>query len=193
MPSDTKQRILAVAEELFARKGLEGTTIAEIADTVGMRAPGVYRHFPNKRAIYDAVLDDLMTPFTNMVDDLASLDGSNTPIEEFLTPIVNRYLERPYLARIILQATLAEGEQLQEMTQRWFIPIFEKVNALLPGDTPDTTPSAIINFHSLMLGYLSLAPFHERIFGVNPLAPGEIEQHLHTQAILADGLKNSSI
>ncbi len=55
-PADTRQRILAVAEELFADKGFPSTGIDEIARKVGIAKSVIYYHFRNKQAILDALI-----------------------------------------------------------------------------------------------------------------------------------------
>lgn len=52
----TRQRILAVAEELFADKGFPSTGIDEIARKVGIAKSVIYYHFRNKQAILDAII-----------------------------------------------------------------------------------------------------------------------------------------
>jgi AcrR family transcriptional regulator len=56
--TDTKERILGAAIALFAAKGYAATTVAEIEAAVGLSpgSGGLYRHFPSKEALLDAVL-----------------------------------------------------------------------------------------------------------------------------------------
>jgi TetR/AcrR family transcriptional regulator, cholesterol catabolism regulator len=53
---DRRELILTRAAELFARKGIAGTTVREIADAVGMLSGSLYHHFESKDAIVDEVL-----------------------------------------------------------------------------------------------------------------------------------------
>jgi len=54
-PELVRERILAVAEELFRRVGYQKTTVADIAAELGMSAANVYRFFPSKAAINGAI------------------------------------------------------------------------------------------------------------------------------------------
>ena len=56
---ETRDRILGVARELFARHGYGGTTIRMIAERAGLTDPAVYYYFPTKRDLYDELLVEL--------------------------------------------------------------------------------------------------------------------------------------
>jgi len=61
-PSDTKQRILDVARELFTTQGVQRTSLQDIADRLGITKPALYYHFPSRdelvRSIVQPMLDD---------------------------------------------------------------------------------------------------------------------------------------
>lgn len=46
------------ASELFATKGFERTTTAEICKAAGMSSGNLFHYFPNKRAIFIAIFED---------------------------------------------------------------------------------------------------------------------------------------
>lgn len=56
--ADVRQRIVAAAWDVAAEHGLDGMTLAAIADRVGMRAPSLYEYFASKAAILDALFAD---------------------------------------------------------------------------------------------------------------------------------------
>ena len=60
---DTKQRILDEALTLFSEKGYANVFVGDIADRVGIKAPSLYKHYKNKRAIFDAIIDLMNTRF----------------------------------------------------------------------------------------------------------------------------------
>lgn len=54
-PDDTRARIVDAAETLFRRLGFAKTAVADIAADLGMSPANVYRFFPSKNAIVEAI------------------------------------------------------------------------------------------------------------------------------------------
>jgi AcrR family transcriptional regulator len=54
-PDDTRARIVETAEALFRRLGFAKTAVADIAAELGMSPANVYRFFPSKAAIVQAI------------------------------------------------------------------------------------------------------------------------------------------
>jgi AcrR family transcriptional regulator len=54
----TRRRVLSVAEAQFARRGYEPTTMADVAERAGVGVGTLYHHFPDKRALLLALIDD---------------------------------------------------------------------------------------------------------------------------------------
>ncbi len=57
MASDTRNRILAVASELFIEQGYDATSLREIADRLGFTKAALYYHFQSKDEIFIALLE----------------------------------------------------------------------------------------------------------------------------------------
>ncbi len=66
MSGDTRERILAVANELFIEQGYEGTSLREIADRLDITKAALYYHFRSK----DEILETLLSPFDTLIDQL---------------------------------------------------------------------------------------------------------------------------
>ena len=58
--TDTRERILVVAERLFREIGYQKTTVADIAKALRMSPANVYRFFDSKKAINEGVACSLM-------------------------------------------------------------------------------------------------------------------------------------
>jgi AcrR family transcriptional regulator len=67
------QRILDTAETVLRRHGPEKTNVVDIARILGMSHANIYRHFPSKKALVDAVavrwLHGLMDPMEIITSD----------------------------------------------------------------------------------------------------------------------------
>jgi AcrR family transcriptional regulator len=55
----TGRKIREIAREMFAREGFSGVRLEEVAGQAGMTRGAVYHHYASKRALFEAVLDDL--------------------------------------------------------------------------------------------------------------------------------------
>lgn len=53
---DTKEKILCSALKLFARDGFEAVSVSMIADELGITKGALYKHYLNKRAIFDSIV-----------------------------------------------------------------------------------------------------------------------------------------
>ena len=53
---DTKEKILLAALGLFARDGYEAVSVSMIAGELGMTKSALYRHYQNKRDIFEQIL-----------------------------------------------------------------------------------------------------------------------------------------
>ncbi|ADB31547.1 transcriptional regulator, TetR family [Kribbella flavida DSM 17836] len=105
---DTKARIQAVALELFASKGLQQTSLRDIADQLGMTKPALYYHFASRdelvRSLAIPLIDD-MTAF------LAGLEASPADPRELL----GAYFDVTYRHRVLLQVAIRDLSVLQQM------------------------------------------------------------------------------
>jgi len=71
---ETRGRILKAAQQLFARRGYDGTTTHDLAEKAGVAEGTLFRHFENKKAILVEVvtqgwvelLTDLLTELSEM-------------------------------------------------------------------------------------------------------------------------------
>ncbi|MBR0373291.1 MAG: TetR/AcrR family transcriptional regulator, partial [Mogibacterium sp.] len=60
MAKDTKERILAVALDMFSRNGYAGTNIRELTASLGLVKSGLYKHFKSKEEIWNSLLDKMI-------------------------------------------------------------------------------------------------------------------------------------
>ena len=68
----TRQKLLEVARELFAHKGLEATTMNDIASTSGRGRRTLYTYFRNKEEIYYAVIEEELERLSEKMDEVVT-------------------------------------------------------------------------------------------------------------------------
>jgi AcrR family transcriptional regulator len=70
-PSDAadsgRERLLKVATELFALRGLEGVTIRELAEAAAVNVAAVHYHFGGKGELYAAVIEQVFSPLSTLL------------------------------------------------------------------------------------------------------------------------------
>jgi AcrR family transcriptional regulator len=74
---ERRAAVLDVASRVFAEGSYRGTTTAEIARAAGVTEPILYRHFPSKRALYLACVDETWRRLRELWD--AAVAGEPDP------------------------------------------------------------------------------------------------------------------
>jgi AcrR family transcriptional regulator len=75
-PDDTRARIIETAFELFRRLGYSKTAVADIAAELGMSPANVYRFFPSKTAIVQAICQRCLAELEEKIWAVARGGGS---------------------------------------------------------------------------------------------------------------------
>lgn len=179
----TRDLILDAAESLFASQGYTSTTIKQVAEQVGIQGPAIYKHFTNKRALFEEVLERLFAPFTTLLSDDSQMGGNQQDI-------MRQHAANPNASRILQHATLSGGEDLALLVERWYRPFFRHTRELLDQGIPGITPVTAMAFHSMLLGYLTLAPLHQAIFETNPLGGDALQELLELQEAMVVAAAN---
>src|SRR5271165_6936897 len=68
---DTRERLIAAAQQLFYRQSYLGTTLAEVAQAADVPSGNVYYHFKTKDSLLEAVIDGYQQ---QVADSCAGLD-----------------------------------------------------------------------------------------------------------------------
>lgn len=180
MAKPTAERILDAAEDIFAERGYDGASLGVISDRVGIRGPSLFNHFKNKPELYAAVLERLLDPFFALLDELIAQAPSADRARSSLEIMMNHHTARPNLARLIQHAILAEGEQFDLLVERWYRPFMVRITKLSAGALTGESPGAadrrawVMAYGSMILGYITLAPLHREVLGIDAFAADEV-------------------
>jgi len=178
----TRDRILDVAESLFAQKGLAGTAVRDIARAAGLTAPSLYNYFEGKQALYEAVIARGVQP---LFDVIAAATRGGARGEDrtgaMLDGIMDHLASHPDLARLIQHEALTDGASLEKIAQGWLRPIVSQGLLAMQTSpdnvwTEDERPLAVAAWIHVILGHFAMAPLLRSLFDFDPLAPDQIER-----------------
>jgi AcrR family transcriptional regulator len=112
---DRKDRILAAAAELAARRGFHTVGMADIGAEAGIVGSGIYRHFDSKDAILIALLDRAMD---RLQAGAARIVSSATEDRAALSALVRDHIQVAVSDRSVLAVYHREVHNLPEEDRR---------------------------------------------------------------------------
>lgn len=128
--SNTREKILETAIELFAEKGFNGTTTKEIAEAAEVNESLIFRHFSTKRDLYGAIIEKKIDDEPGIEHPLQTYKDTKDDRLIF-TSIAERMLEKcgkdSSFIRLLHFSAL-EGHELSDM---FFSTYVEYIDMLL--------------------------------------------------------------
>ena len=132
MHADTRQRLLDIAEQLFAERGFYGVSIAAIASEVGFTKQGLLHYFNSKEKLYGAILQRISDDFQEQ--QTKAEQASEEPIEslrQFYAALAEPTETNTRRTRLLMRelldnnarATNAENWYLKEFLERLIVMV----------------------------------------------------------------------
>lgn len=117
--TETRERIVAAALELFSERGYTATSIGEIERAAGLapRSGALYKHFPSKQALLEVAFEeriDEIEAFNDRVE-LAPLGD----LRAELTLIARWGLAELARERVLLRLVMREGDRVPGLADRF--------------------------------------------------------------------------
>ena len=178
----TGERILDAAEVAFARRGLAGTRVREIADAAGVNGATLYNYYPSKDALYEAVLERGVPPLSALLAEFAESSNESESVRHVVRAVMQHLAERPHLSKLIYLEAISEGHLLPKLARTWFRPILEQiVGELEAHPTPEHVDEGLFThvatlFVHLSFGYFALAPLLHEAMDEDPIAAEGVER-----------------
>ena len=154
-----RAEILEAAKRLFFSKGYNATSMRDIAREAGDRAvSGIYNHFPNKQAIFQALVD-YRSPYDELFPILEAGLGDTAP--EYLSAVLKRVLPAmaqysDFIELILIDAREFEGANILRLIQTQLVPrafvVIQHI-AALPGLRINDPVVLMRLFISFVIGY----------------------------------------
>ena len=111
----SREKILDVAEALFARRGYSGVGLREVATAAGLGKSSLFHHFPSKTELYLAVLRRVFERIDTRVRSALRHDGGPVArLDAAIDALIDALAEHPTTARLLLRALFEEDEFADE-------------------------------------------------------------------------------
>ncbi|HEU5357341.1 MAG TPA: TetR/AcrR family transcriptional regulator [Actinocrinis sp.] len=177
-----RQLILGAAKAVFAKHGLD-VSLDEVAREARLGVGTVYRRFPNRDALIDALFDDMVASIKRVADEALALPRAWDGLVHFMTAMLETQAHDKGLrdALIAQQTRLHErgeekGQAVREMVQPMFYALVAR--AQQEGDLrADVAPTDIAILLITSVSMLELTA---------PVAPENWRRHL---SVMIDGLR----
>ncbi|UTT67704.1 TetR/AcrR family transcriptional regulator [Janibacter sp. CX7] len=88
-----REQLVDVGRRVFAAKGVDGTSVEDLAATAGVSKPVVYEHFGGKEGLYAVVVDRELRALTDAVTASLTAGGSDRETIERAALALLDYIE----------------------------------------------------------------------------------------------------
>jgi len=100
----TEEKILAAAQSVFIRKGMDGTRMKEIADEAGINKALLHYYFRSKQKLFEAIFNKA---FAQILPDIINMVDSEKTFIEKLNIFIDNYfdllMKNPFLPGFIIK------------------------------------------------------------------------------------------
>ncbi len=139
---ERRAAIIKAVRRVFAEKGFHGTTTRELAVAAGVSEALLFKHFPNKEALYTAMLQSCCNEQdSGTMEQLDALEDSAQTLVVLVHLLVSRMLrwrmpaddEASLPARLVLRSLTGDGEFarlfLQGLPAQWVRKVAASISA----------------------------------------------------------------
>lgn len=125
--ADLRQRLLDASVACFARHGIAGSSLREIATEAGATPALLHYYFGGKDALLAAVIEEKIIPLMQSLRGplLQAGDDPQALIRGFVRTLISTALAHPWLPQLWVREVLHEGGGLRRL-------MFDRIGPLLP-------------------------------------------------------------
>jgi AcrR family transcriptional regulator len=115
-------QIVAAAREILDDEGLDGLTMRRIAERLGIRAPSLYKHFPDKQALEAAIISEAFAEQAAAFED--AVEGSADPLVDLAAAYRRFARAHPHLYRLMTDQELRRDLLVPGVEDRAGLPLY---------------------------------------------------------------------
>ncbi|MEL6589804.1 MAG: TetR family transcriptional regulator [Bacteroidota bacterium] len=182
-----QDRLLDIANKVFAEKGFEGAQLKEIAERAGISKSLMNYHYGNKEQLWKVSVKRLGEKLNEQLRETGRMLKDLTGVA--LMKAYNRQFiyfsaEHPEFYKIFIQEMYAGTERSFWMFDNILKPLYEFTEVFIKAAKADNDPIGKIptaNLSAILMGSANTIFMHayqmQQVYGVDPFQPEEIERH----------------
>ncbi len=166
----TRDRLLTAATQLFAARGFDGVSVAQIAQRAGVTKALINYHFGGKHKLYLIIMT---ATFSEIVERVEHLATGNRPapdqLRDFVALVGEMATGRPHFPAMMLREVLAGGTHLATEIAPYLMRILGAVRRIVEHGVRDGTLRPVdpmfthLSLVGSLLFFFATAPFRERL------------------------------
>ena len=165
-PAETQERVLEVAERLFAERGLDAVSIRDIIAAAGANLGAINYHFGTKERLIEAVFERRLVPSTQerlrALEAVERAAGDRPPkleavLEAIFRPVIEEAMDPKRggatFGKLMARSFVDPHPVMEKVMHSHFTPVVKRFDAALIRAIPCLTPGDVFwRMHLLMGG-----------------------------------------
>lgn len=177
----TLREIMAAAEEVFVESGLDGATMAQIAERAGVAVGTLYNRFSDRDALVEALRSERRAEVVVELDrTLAALETAG--FREQLVGFFTTWFEQVDQHRAFFRLLLAKESGTAQQRAKTSSAIFDRLESILKrGHKDKLLKRDVDQSFVITLFWMAKGMLQRDLYGLEPLGPREAARSLVAQ------------
>jgi len=129
--SDTQSNLIRTARSLFSKKGFDGVSVKDVADTAKLNISLISYHFNGKEGLYKACLEDFgkecLESVRRVLKPSKTFEECEWRLSMFIDVMLEIFVKQPDASRMVFRECDIDGPIFQDMFQTSFLEIFKSL------------------------------------------------------------------
>jgi AcrR family transcriptional regulator len=129
-------QLLQAAQDVFVAQGFHAAAMDDIADRAGVSKPVLYQHFPGKRELYLALLEEHVGQLADKVNEaLAATDDNHERVQGAVTAYFEFIDAEGEAFRLVFESDLRNDADVRAIVDRGTEMCVEAIAEVIAADT----------------------------------------------------------
>jgi AcrR family transcriptional regulator len=182
--SATRRRILQIALTLMSQRGVDGTSMRDLASAAGLNVASLYHYFPSKRELLESVLiEQGFYPVEVTRHVPLDEDKTGSPLANLLAEIILSMFEVEEFVRLMVGEAMRDEPTARAVGRDLFATFLTSIEDWVTTNRPDLVERGGGAAVSRLLSNMVVGIFVEHATGATPAAEVDTIEDLTAMAV----------